>query len=65
MVYYLKTIATPELNYKIYNKELLVIIKVFKEWQAKLKGLQRSNKFSIYINYKILEYFIIIKKLNG
>jgi len=26
-------------NYKIYNKELLIIIRCFKQWRSKLKGL--------------------------
>ena len=65
MAYYSKTIAIPELNYKIHDKELLVIIRVLEEWQAELEGLQRNNRFNIYINYKVLEYFMTIKKLNG
>jgi hypothetical protein len=28
-----------ELNYDIYNKEMLAIIFLLGEWQAKLKGL--------------------------
>jgi hypothetical protein len=28
--------SAPEYNYKIYNKELLAIIKVLKEWRPKL-----------------------------
>jgi hypothetical protein len=31
MIYYSKTIAIPEVNYKIYDKELLAIIKVLEE----------------------------------
>ena len=65
MAYYSKTMAIPELNYKIHDKELLVIVKALEEWQAELEGLQRSNRFSIYTNHKALEYFITIKKLNG
>jgi hypothetical protein len=51
-----------EMNYNIYNKEMLVIILSLEEWWAKLKELQRTP-FTIYLNYKALEYFIITKKL--
>jgi hypothetical protein len=65
VAYYSKTMATPELNYEIHNKELLAIIKALEEWQAELEGLQRSNRFSIYTDHKALEYFMTTKKLNG
>jgi hypothetical protein len=28
-----------EQNYKIYNKEMLVVVQALEEWQAELKGL--------------------------
>jgi hypothetical protein len=65
VAYYSKTIAAPELNYKIHDKELLAIIKALEEWRVELEGLQRSNRFSIYTDHKALEYFITTKKLNG
>jgi hypothetical protein len=65
VAYYSKAMAIPELNYEIHNKELLAIIKALEEWQAKLEGLQRSNRFSIYTDHKALEYFMTTKKLNG
>ena len=34
VVYYSKKLILPELNYNIYNKELLGIIAVFKEWRV-------------------------------
>jgi len=49
-----------QLNYNIHNKEMLAIILDLKEWHAKLKGLQ-TDPFSIYLNYKALEYFITTK----
>ena len=50
-----------ELNYKIYNKEMLAIIKSVKEWRAKLTSFFYYVK--VYINYKALEYFITLKQL--
>ena len=51
-----------ELNYKIYDKELLAIINIFKEWRIYLEGFIYLMK--VLINYKNLLYFIITKKLN-
>ena len=50
-----------KLNYEIYNKELLIIIKYFKQWHLEFKGLL----FLIYIliDHKNLQYFITIKQL--
>jgi hypothetical protein len=49
-----------EYNYEIYDKELLVIIRCLEEWDVELRGV---DKFEILINYKNLEYFIIVQKL--
>jgi len=51
-----------ELNYNIYNKELLIIIVVFKEWRLFLQGIIKS--FIVKIDYKNLIGFLIIKELN-
>ena len=62
IIYFLKQLSPAECNYEIYNKELLAIIRYFKQWRPKLKG----NKFLIKVfnNYKNLQYFIIIKQLS-
>ena len=51
-----------ELNYKIYNKELLAIVKAFKQWKSYLERLK--NSIQVYIDHKNLIYFTIIKVLN-
>ena len=51
-----------ELNYNIYNKELLDIVTAFKEWRAFLQGI--IELFIIKIDYKNLIGFLIIKELN-
>jgi len=48
-----------EYNYKIYNKELLAIIKALKEWRPKLQGTKQL--FKIIMDYKNLQTFIITK----
>ena len=52
----------PELNYDIYNKELLAIVIVLKEWRAFLQGI--TELFIIKIDYKNLIGFLITKELN-
>ena len=51
-----------ELNYDIYNKKLLIIIAVLKEWRAFLQGI--IDLFIIKINYKNLIGFLTTKELN-
>ena len=51
-----------ELNYEIHDKELLVIVKAFKQWKTYLEELK--NPVQIYTDHKNLIYFMIIKVLN-
>jgi hypothetical protein len=44
-----------ELNYEIYDKELLAIIQCLKEWRAYCEG--SLQKITIYSGHKNLEYF--------
>ena len=61
-MYYSQKIIPLELNYNIYNKELLAIITVLKEWRAFLQGM--VEPFVIKMDYKNLTGFLIIKELN-
>jgi len=47
-VYYSKKNASAECNYKIYDKEMLIIIQCLKEWDAELKSLQ-SDKWGGFL----------------
>ena len=51
-----------ELNYNIYNKELLGIVTALKEQKAFLYNI--TELFKIVMDYKNLVGFLIIKKLN-
>ena len=51
-----------ELNYNIYNKELLSIVTALKEWRAFLYSTIKL--FRVITDYKNLVGFLIIKKLN-
>ncbi len=51
-----------ELNYDIYNKELLRIIAVFKEWRVFLQGMMEP--FMVKMDHKNLTGFLTTKELN-
>jgi len=61
--YFLKTIAPAELNYPIYNKEMLTIVRAFRQWRAELLGT--STAIKVLTDYRSLEYFISSKILNS
>ena len=50
-----------ELNYNVYDKELLVIFKAFKIWRHYLKGF--TLPIDIVMDHKNLEYFSMTKIL--
>ena len=49
-------------NYEIYDKKLLIIIKILKKWHSELQDVKK--KFKIIINYKNFQHFMIMKLLN-
>ena len=61
VAYFSRKMAPAECNYKIYDKELLAIIRCFEKWQPELEGTSLPVK--ILTNHKGLEYFMSIKKL--
>ena len=60
--FYSKSLNDVERNYEIHDKEMLAIIQALEEWHHFLEGLQ--HKFEIWTDYKNLEYFMTVKKLN-
>ena len=51
-----------ELNYNIYNKELLSIVAVLKKWRAFLYNI--IELFRVITDYKNLTEFLTTKELN-
>ena len=51
-----KSLNKTERNYKIYNKEILAIIRGLEVWRHLLEGVQ--SKFEIWTDHKNLEYFM-------
>ena len=62
MVYYLKQLSSAKCNYKIYDKELLAIIRCFKQWRPELEGAGFPIK--VFSDYKNLQYFTTTKQLS-
>ena len=61
--YFSKTIAPAELNYPIYNKEILAIVRALRQQRAELLGT--STAIKVLTDYRSLEYFISSKILNS
>ena len=62
MAYILKSLNDTERNYKIHNKEMLVVIQCLEAWRHLLEGAQ--IKFEVWMDHKNLEYFMSSQKLN-
>ena len=62
ITYFFKKHNSAECNYEIYDKELMIIVCVFKEWRSELEG---STYFiNVITDHKNLEYFMFIKQLS-
>jgi len=51
-----------EINYKIYDRELLTIVDAFKHWRRYCEGV--VHQIEVYSDHWNLEYFIPTKILN-
>ena len=56
MAYYLREYTPVKSNYKVYNKEWLIIMHCLKIWNTELQSVLKG--FDIITNYKNIEYFI-------
>ena len=56
MVFFSYIHLPQEINYEIYNKELLAIIKFFEEWRLMLEGARLPIK--IFTDHRNLQYFM-------
>ncbi len=62
VAYFLKKHNSVECNYKIYDKELMIIVCTFKKWWLKLEDSIYSVE--MITNHKNLKYFMSIKQLS-
>ena len=51
-----------EMNYPIYDKELLAVVRVLVYWRSELIGLEMP--FSVITDYEALKYFSTKRLLN-
>ena len=56
MAYYSKKHIPVKSNYKIYNKELLVIIHCLEAWDTELRSIFKG--FDIITDHKNIKYFM-------
>jgi len=57
-----KSLSDTEKNYEIHNKKMLAVVRGLEAWRHFLEGIM--TKFEIWTDYKNLEYFIKVQKLN-
>jgi len=57
-----KSMSPAELNYDIYDKEMLAVVRSLQAWRHYLEG--SSQKIDIITDHKNLEYFATAKKLS-
>jgi len=62
VTYFSKKHNSIKCNYKIYDKELMIIVYAFEKWQSKLKNFIYSVE--MIMNHKNLKYFMSIKQLS-
>jgi hypothetical protein len=62
MAYFSKKHSPIECNYKIYDKELMAIVRAFEEWRPELQSI--INPIHVLSDHKNLEYFTMTKLLN-
>jgi len=62
VIYISKSLNKAEINYKIHNKEILVIIRYLETWRHFLE--EAKDQFKIWTNYRNLKYLMKAQKLN-
>jgi len=62
VVFLSKSLNETERNYKIHDKEMLVVIRRLENWRHLLEGTK--IKFEVWTDYKNLEHFMKAQKLN-
>ena len=57
-----KSLNETERNYKIHDKEMLVVIRELDNWRHLLEGTK--YKFEVWTDHKNLKYFMKVQKLS-
>jgi hypothetical protein len=64
VAFMLKKMNPAKCRYLVHDKELLVIVYAFKEWELELQSAPPKSPIQILTNYKALEYFTTKQRLN-
>ena len=59
-----KKMSFAKCNYEIYDKELLIIVRVFEKWRLECVKTSIENSIKISIDHRNLKHFMIFKQLN-
>ena len=62
VAFHARTMISAELNYDIYDKELLAIHESFKQWRCYLEGSPHTTQ--VYSDHNNLQYFTTTKQLS-
>ena len=62
MAFHSRKFQPTEINYEIYDKELLAIVDAFKHWRRYCEGA--THQVQVYSDHQNLEYFTTTKVLN-
>jgi hypothetical protein len=62
VAFYSRKLTSAEINYQVYDKELLAIITTFKQWRPYLARAQ--HRVQVLIDHKTLLYFTTTWTLN-
>jgi hypothetical protein len=62
VAFHSRKLSAAELNYDIYDKELLAIVDALREWRVYLEG--SAHQIQVHTDHKNLTYFTTTKELN-
>jgi hypothetical protein len=62
IAFYSRSMQPAELNYEIYDKELLAIFESFRQWRAYLEGA--AHVILVLTDHNNLQYFTTTKQLS-
>src|SRR5579859_415702 len=62
VAFHARTMISAELNYDVYNKELLAIHEAFQQWRCYIEGAPHTVQ--VYSDHNNLQYFTTTKQLS-
>ena len=64
VIYMSKIMSSAECNYEIYDKKLLIIVRIFKEWHPKCAEILVKEFIRVINDHRNLKHFMTTKQLN-